>query len=65
MEPFTQSWHIYSVPVVTDAPLTFYTLHPDLFAKLIVLAAVLSLSGALFMRIVFPERGKGLTDRAE
>lgn len=36
MEPFTQSWHIYEVPIYEDAGLTFYTMFPDLFAKLFI-----------------------------
>ena len=39
MEPFTQSWHIYEVPIVEDAGLTFYTMFPDLFAKLFTIIA--------------------------
>ena len=36
MEPFTQSWHIYEMPIYEDAGLTFYTMFPDLFAKLFI-----------------------------
>ncbi len=38
MEPFIKDYHVYDVPVDTDAPLTFYTRHIDLLPKLELLA---------------------------
>ena len=43
LEPFTVDWHIYEVPVDTDAPLTFYTMFPDLFARIFTATAVCAL----------------------
>ena len=42
LEPFTQSWGIYEIPVGQKDGLTFYTRHPDLFGKLFVAFAVLA-----------------------
>ncbi len=42
LEPFTQSWGIYEVPVGQKDGLTFYTRHPDLFGKLFVAFSVLA-----------------------
>ncbi len=35
LEPFTEAWHVYSVPLGQRAGLTFYTRYPDLLAKLL------------------------------
>ncbi len=58
MEPFTQSWHIYEVPVYGDAPYTFYTLFPDLFAKVIVFLAVLTLCIGAGRRLLWQDPQK-------
>ena len=58
MEPFTQSWHIYEVPVYGDAPYTFYTLFPDLFAKVIVFLAVLTLCIGAGRRLLWQDPEK-------
>ena len=58
MEPFTQSWHIYEVPVYGDAPYTFYTLFPDLFAKVIVFLAVLTLCIGAGRRLLWQDMEK-------
>ena len=42
LEPFTQSWGIYEMPVGQKDGLTFYTCHPDLFGKLFAAFAVLA-----------------------
>ena len=42
LEPFTQSWGIYEIPVGQKDGLTFYTRHPDLFGKLFVAFVVLA-----------------------
>ena len=34
LEPFTMTYHIYTVPVDRNQKLTFYTRYPDLFGKL-------------------------------
>ncbi len=51
MEPFTQSWHIYEVPIVEDAGLTFYTMFPDLFAKLFTIIAFSCLAFGMGRRL--------------
>ena len=51
MEPFTQSWHIYEVPIVEDAGLTFYTMFPDLFAKLFTIIAFSCLAFGIGRRL--------------
>ena len=40
LEPFTQSYGIYSLPIGQKDGLTFYTRHPDLFGKLFVAFSV-------------------------
>ncbi len=45
LEPFTQSYGIYELPIGQKDGLTFYTRHPDLFGKLFV---VLSIYSVLF-----------------
>ena len=57
LEPFTQSWGIYEVPVGEKNGLTFYTRHPDLFGKLFV---ILSVYGVLYSlsRVIFEKNSK-------
>ncbi len=44
LEPFTQTWHIYEVPIYSETiGTTFYTRHPDIFAKAIVASAAVLL----------------------
>lgn len=40
LEPFTQSYGIYTMPIGQKEGLTFYTRHPDLFGKLFVAFSV-------------------------
>ena len=44
LEPFTQTWHIYEVPIYENAGLTFYTAFPDLFAYLTLISSVIILA---------------------
>ena len=50
LEPFTQDWHIYEVPVYENAGLTFYTRFPDLFACLTLISSVIILAARLLFR---------------
>jgi apolipoprotein N-acyltransferase len=43
MEPFSKGWYLYEVPIGEKQGTTFYTSHPDLFAKVDVLACCLLL----------------------
>ena len=42
LEPFSQSFGIYDITIGQETSLTFYTKHPDFFAKLILALALLS-----------------------
>ncbi len=42
LEPFTQSYIVYEIPLGEKEGLTFYTRHPDLFAKLIFVLSIYS-----------------------
>ncbi|NLZ67895.1 MAG: apolipoprotein N-acyltransferase [Spirochaetales bacterium] len=42
LEPFSQSYGIYDITIGQETNLTFYTKHPDFFAKLILALALLS-----------------------
>ncbi|MFA6688458.1 MAG: apolipoprotein N-acyltransferase [Sphaerochaetaceae bacterium] len=47
-EPFTESWHIYDVPIGQREGLTFYTEHPDFLGKVcLFLSPVTLLAGAI------------------
>jgi len=41
MEPFAKGWRLYEVPIGQKEGLTFYTRHPDLFAKLDIIGTIL------------------------
>ncbi len=51
LEPFTQCYGIYEVPVDKSAGLTFYTLHTDLFGRLFVVISVFSVLYSLSVTI--------------
>lgn len=51
LEPFTQCYGIYDVPIDKDAPLTFYTRHPDLFGRLFVALTLYSVLYSLSITI--------------
>ena len=53
MEPFTQSWHVYEVPVYEDAPVTFYTFAPDFFAIVFTILAAVLFAGGLWKKLVW------------
>lgn len=48
MEPFVKGWHLYEVPLGQKQGFTFYTWMPDVFGRLLVLAAVLALVLSLY-----------------
>ena len=50
LDPFTQDWHIYEVPVYENAGLTFYTRFPDLFACLTLISSLIILAARLLFR---------------
>ena len=53
MEPFTQSWHVYEVPVYEDAPVTFYTFAPDFFAIVFTILSAVLFTGGLWKKLVW------------
>ncbi len=57
LEPFTQSWGIYEVPVGGMDGLTFYTRHIDLFGKFFVVLSFYSVIYSL-LRFIFEKHGK-------
>ena len=56
MEPFAVAWHVYEVPLVEDAELTFYTRHPDLVAHLVLASTALSLVMSCWHYVVYKIR---------
>ena len=51
MNPFTKGWHLYEVPIGEKEGTTFYTRHPDVFAKAsILLSSVLVVYGICMAR---------------
>ncbi len=58
LEPFTQSWGIYVLPLGVKDGLTFYTRHPDLFGRLHVSLSVLLVLYALSECIYEKRRSK-------
>lgn len=51
LEPFTEAWHVYTVPIGQKEGLTFYTRHPDLLAKLCLTAVPLLLISGIYVSI--------------
>ncbi len=43
IQPFTQAWHIFDLPLFKKTGTTFYTRHPDILAKMAVAASPLVL----------------------
>ena len=50
LEPFTVDWNIYEVPIGLKRHDTFYTLFPDLFAYITMIAAALSIPLCIYLR---------------
>jgi len=51
LEPFTESWNVYDVPLRINAGTTFYTRHPDFFAKLFIALTFLGVALGAIARI--------------
>ena len=58
MKPFHPGWKIYNIPVYTTEAngSTFYTIHPNLFAKISVYISAILLAVALLFKVI--NRGK-------
>lgn len=51
LEPFTMTYHIYTVPVARNQKLTFYTRYPDLFGKLfLIMTPIVFIYGLFCMK---------------
>ncbi|MDD7160816.1 MAG: apolipoprotein N-acyltransferase [Candidatus Ornithospirochaeta sp.] len=67
LPPFEKAWGIYEMELYEDQALTFYTRHPDLFGKLHVALAALSVALGISLKISSPiiRRRKERKDREE
>ncbi|MBR1939103.1 MAG: apolipoprotein N-acyltransferase, partial [Spirochaetales bacterium] len=51
LEPFTMTYHIYTVPVDRNQKLTFYTRYPDLFGKIfLIMSPIVFIYGLFCMK---------------